>query len=92
MDIRNNIILFSLLQIIAVYNATVLGWNVKKIGDNRYEFTIKKKTNDLWKIDDLSRIIDDIVVHISTQSNVADVFGSRILQGENSLLNACLYA
>ena len=53
--------LFILLQIISVYNATILGWNVKKIGTNKYEFTIKKTSRDTWKISSLDEIINDIV-------------------------------
>jgi hypothetical protein len=61
MNNRNNIFLFLLLQVITVYNATTLGWHVKKTGDNTYEFTIKKATCDMWKINDLGKIIEDIV-------------------------------
>ena len=61
MNNRNNIFLFLLLQMISIYNATMLGWNVKKIGSNTYEFSIKKKSCDTWKIRNLNKIIDDIV-------------------------------
>lgn len=61
MNARNNIFLFLLLQMIVIYNATVLGWNVKKIGSNRYEISIKKASCDAWKINDLNKIIEDIV-------------------------------
>jgi hypothetical protein len=61
MNNRNNIFLFLLLQMITVYNATMLGWNVKKIGINTYEISIKKSACDTWKINDLNKIIDDIV-------------------------------
>ena len=57
----NNYFLFVLLQIISVYNATLLGWNVKKIGTNKYEFTIKKASCDTWKISTLDEIVNDIV-------------------------------
>lgn len=58
---NNNIFLFTLLQIVSIYNAIILGWNVKKIGANTYELTIKKTTCDTWRINDLSEIINDIV-------------------------------
>ena len=61
MNNQNNIFLFLLLQMISVYNATMLGWNVKKIGCNKYEFSIKKKSCDTWKINNLNKIIEDIV-------------------------------
>jgi hypothetical protein len=57
----DNRFLFKLLQIISVYNATFLGWNVKKIGENTYEFTVKKSLCNTWRINDLATMIDDIV-------------------------------
>lgn len=36
-----NILLLYLIQIISIYNAILMGWNVKKLGKNTYELTKK---------------------------------------------------
>lgn len=38
----DNLLLF-LIQIISIYNALMMGCNVRKIGVNKYELTIKRK-------------------------------------------------
>jgi hypothetical protein len=51
-----------LIQIITIHNAISLGWNVRKIGINRYELTIKKSgIANAWNIPNLEKIINDIV-------------------------------
>lgn len=44
-------IIICIFQIIVVYNATILGWSVKKINNNTYEFTkqINKTSVDINK-------------------------------------------
>lgn len=36
----HNIILY-LIQIVSIYNAIIIGWNVRKIGINKYELSTK---------------------------------------------------
>jgi hypothetical protein len=39
-NLEHNIILY-ILQIVSIYNALTMGWKVKKIGINKYEFSRK---------------------------------------------------
>ncbi len=50
-----------LIQIITIYNAILIGFTVKQIGINKYEFTTKNK--DAKHID-LKHLIDIIVPNI----------------------------
>ncbi len=62
MNNQTNIFMFCLIQMITIHNAISLGWNVRKIGTNKYELTIKKKQlSNAWYIPDLEKIINDIV-------------------------------
>lgn len=38
---NQNVVLLYLIQIISIYNAILMGWNVKKLGKNTYELTKK---------------------------------------------------
>ena len=60
---NNQINIFLMIQIISVINALTLGWNVKKTGQNRYELTIKKSECHAWRINDLGKIVDDLVTY-----------------------------
>lgn len=53
----NQNILVYLIQIVSIYNAIQMGWNVKKISGNTYELT-KKNINS--SNDNLSNFIDVI--------------------------------
>lgn len=55
MNLTRDVIL-SILQIITLYNARVLGWSIEKIGENTYELT-KNVDCDI----DLSVLLNDIV-------------------------------
>jgi len=44
MNKKYHILLLYLIQVISIYNAIRLGYEVKKISNNTYEFTIKNKT------------------------------------------------
>jgi hypothetical protein len=46
-------VLLCIIQIISIYNALIMGWNVKKIGINTYELTIKKNNIVNMKLEDL---------------------------------------
>ena len=62
MNNQTNIFMLLLIQIITIHNAISLGWNVRKIGINRYELTIKKsRIDNAWNIPNLEKIINDIV-------------------------------
>ena len=52
-----NIMLY-LIQIISIYNALMMGYNVKKIGINKYELTIKRTDDADIKLDE---VINNIV-------------------------------
>jgi len=52
-----NIMLY-LIQIISIYNALMMGYNVKKIGTNKYELTIKRTDVADIKLDE---VINNIV-------------------------------
>jgi len=43
---NQNILLLYLIQIISIYNAILMGWNVKKLGKNTYELTKKMDVSD----------------------------------------------
>ena len=43
MNKKYHILLLYLIQVISIYNAIRLGYEVKKISNNTYEFTIKNK-------------------------------------------------
>lgn len=43
---NQNILLLYLIQIISIYNAILMGWNVKKLGKNTYELTKKIDISD----------------------------------------------
>jgi len=43
---NQNILLLYLIQIISIYNAILMGWNVKKLGKNTYELTKKIDVSD----------------------------------------------
>ena len=46
---NQNILLLYLIQIISIYNAILMGWNVKKLGKNTYELTKKiDKSNSIY--------------------------------------------
>lgn len=51
-----NILLLYLVQIISIYNAILMGWNVRKLGKNTYELTKKIDTYN----NKLPEIIDTI--------------------------------
>lgn len=53
---NQNILLLYLIQIISIYNAILMGWNVKKLSKNTYELTKKIDVSD----DNLMKIIDAI--------------------------------
>ena len=38
-SIMNKDIIFYIIQIVSIYNAILLGWKVRKIGNNKYELT-----------------------------------------------------
>lgn len=38
---KERFLIIYIMQIISVYNAILLGWKVKKIGNNKYELSIK---------------------------------------------------
>ena len=46
-------VLLYLIQIISIYNALLSGYNIKKIGENKYELTSKRKENIDMKLGDL---------------------------------------
>lgn len=48
---NQNMLLLYLIQIISIYNAILMGWNVKKLGKNTYELTktIDVSDNNLTK-------------------------------------------
>lgn len=45
----NRAIILYILQMTTLYNAMVLGWKVKKIGNNRYE--LSKKIDEINEFD-----------------------------------------
>lgn len=45
-----NVLLY-ILQIISIYNAMIMGWDVKKIGFNKYELTKKNIRDQNIKLD-----------------------------------------
>lgn len=53
---NQNILLLYLIQIISIYNAILLGWNVKKLGKNTYELTKKIDVLD----NNLTKFVDAI--------------------------------
>ena len=54
------VLLTHILQIITVFNAIVMGWNVKKIGNNKYLFS--KKISEIKESDyNLSHFSDNII-------------------------------
>ena len=62
MNNQTNIFMFLLIQIISIHNAVSLVWNVRKIGKNSYELSIKKNdTRNALYIPSLEKIINDIV-------------------------------
>lgn len=50
-------VILYLVQIVSIYNAITMGWNVRKIGMNRYELSTKSK--EATKIG-LAEIIENI--------------------------------
>ena len=46
------------VQIMTINNAISLGWNIKKIGSNKYELTLKKNSQN---INCFERMIKNIV-------------------------------
>jgi hypothetical protein len=50
--------LLCILQIVSIYNAIILGWKVKKIGKNTFEFSKKLEKETNFNFD---QFIDDIV-------------------------------
>lgn len=52
-DITSYIIVLYVLQIMSIYNAIIMGWNVKKIGSNKYELTKKYITGQNIELTDL---------------------------------------
>ena len=42
---HNQEIILWILQVVTIYNAMILGWNIRKISDKRYELT--KNINEL---------------------------------------------
>ncbi|QKF93904.1 hypothetical protein QKU48_gp0446 [Fadolivirus algeromassiliense] len=57
MNTEYNILLY-ILQIVSIYNAIVMGWDVKKIGMNTYELT-KKNIRD--KNIDLNEFVNSLI-------------------------------
>ncbi len=53
------IFIFLLIQIMTINNAVSLGWNVRRIGSNKYELTIRKDNKNNKSC--LKQIMNDIV-------------------------------
>jgi hypothetical protein len=51
-------LLLCIIQIISIYNALMLGWNIKKIGRNKYKLIIKNENIAKMKLTD---IVNNIV-------------------------------
>ncbi|ARF09847.1 hypothetical protein Indivirus_4_19 [Indivirus ILV1] len=58
---HENFFMFWIIQVITIHNAISMGWNVKKIGSNKYELTIKKSNSINRYNNNLKKIINDIV-------------------------------
>ncbi|MCJ7637746.1 MAG: hypothetical protein MUO21_09685 [Nitrososphaeraceae archaeon] len=62
MNTNINMFMFWFIQVMTIHNAISLGWNVKKIGSNKYELSIKKgDEHTSWNIPCLEKIINDII-------------------------------
>lgn len=55
---NNREILIYILQILAIYNAIILGWDVKKLDNNKYEFSKKMPIDKNYS---LTNFVDNIV-------------------------------
>lgn len=62
----NNVKMFMLwfVQVMTIHNAISLGWNVRKIGLNKYELTLNKNdSRTSWDINCFERMIKNIVAY-----------------------------
>lgn len=58
MNNENYNILLYVLQIISIYNAIIMGWDVKKIGLNKYELTKKNiRGENIGLIELISKLV-----------------------------------
>lgn len=58
---KNREIMLYLVQIISIYNAIILGWQVKKIGLNTYELSRQISDNVCDYNYDLNNFVNNIV-------------------------------
>ena len=56
----NKDILLYIIQIISIYNAIKLGWNIKKIGKNKYELTRPRESMEDFCLETFIRSITNI--------------------------------